>query len=403
MLLVCLAPLLLLVAGIWNRQAGLREDLELTVDRFLPAAVELDQLPALPTEAKDPDVLMVMLGVGAPKPLIGFLHANGPTGFRREEPQGRFAVLFREALDLPLLEELKPRLPKNQRLMAKWGKEALEIPAEPGMALEVGGGTLRVVALYPDFEVRPDAEGRPFPGTRSNEPKDPWLEAAFLRPGQPPRRVLLSARQPDLTRRLNAPNLPEGLSLEYLREGEELQTRFVVFSRQDHRVSLVEQGAVTRSEVAAANRPFIVAPGLSVTALGYFDRFYPADAELNAAPALRLKVKDARRGQVESIWLRPNEPALHPLLSGRVSVGMVSQKWDPKDLHLKVRMQDSRGKEWPPQIVRLADGGRSAYLHLSRRPAAWLTWVSFALALVGSGIWLVFLWRQLCKTSLETS
>ena len=389
-LLVCLAPMLLLVAGLWNRHAGLREELQLNVERFLPSAVELDQLPALPTEAKDADVMMVMLGVGGPQPLLGFLHAHGPTGFRREEPQGRFAVVFREALEPALLEALKPHPPLSQRLVAKWGKEARDISAEPGQTLEAAGGTFRVVALYPDFEVRPDAQGRPVMGSRSKEPRDPWLEVDYSRPGNPARRVLLSAWQPELTRRLNAPNLPEGLSLDYLREGEETQSRFVVFSRRDHRVSLVEHGTVIRFETTATNRPFVVAPGLSVTALGFFDRFYPASSLARALPAMRLNVADLRSGRTERAWLRPGDTTPQGFFNGKVRVGFLPLGRDSKDIRVEVRGVDGRGVEWAPRVVKLAEGGASATLYLQRRPAAWLGWAALGMLLAGSGSWLVF-------------
>ncbi|MDP2876149.1 MAG: hypothetical protein Q8O00_08200 [Holophaga sp.] len=398
--LVCLAPAVLLVAGLWNRQVGLRESFNLTVERYLPSAVELDQLPALPTEAKDPDVMMVMLGVGAPQPLLGFLHALGEVGFRREEPQGRFAVMFRETLDAALLQELKPHPPTTLRVMAKWGKDSQEIGAEPGKVLQVGAGTFRVVALYPDFEVKSDAQGRPVMGSRSLEPRDPWLEMEYTRQGSPAQRVLLSARQPDLTRRLNAPNLPEGLVLDYLRDGEEQQTRFVVFSRQDRSVSLVENGAITRSETTATNRPFVVASGLSVTALGFFDRFYPAPTLAGGAPALRMKIEDVGRGKVERIWLRPTDSPQAALLENKIHLGFLPPAKDAKAIRLEMRVKDERGVDWPPREVKWLDPTSSTatvHLHFQRRPAAWLAWTALGMFLLGVGGLLAYSRRPASK------
>jgi len=393
LLAMAIAPLLLMGAGIWNRYVGERETLIFTAERFLPSAVELDQLPALPTEAKDPDVMMVMLGVGGAQPLLGFLHAHGSTGFRREEPQGRFAVMFREALDPALLQTLKPHLPIAQRLVASWGAETREEDAEPGKTLETVNGSFRVVGMFPDFEVRPDAQGRPVMGTRSQEPRDPWLEVEYLQPGRVPKRVLLSARQPELTQKLNAPNLPAGLKVDYRREGEELQTRFVVFTRGDHRVSVVENGVIVHSEGMAANRPVVVAPGLSVTALGFFDRFVPASTLANAVPALRLKVEDRERGRVERLWLRPNDTLPAPFYTAQVCAKMLPPDRTSKQIHLDVRVRDGRGAEWPPQLVHLAENGVGAALHLQRRPAAWLGWAALLVFLAGAGRWLV-LWQQ---------
>ena len=387
-----IAPLLLLAAGLWNRQAGCREAFVFSSERYLPAAVELDQLAALPTEAKDPDVMMVMLGVGGAEPLLGFLHAHGTVGFRREEPQGRFAVMFRETLDPALLQDLRPHPPRSQRLIAQWGKERRECAIEPGSSLEAAGGRFRVVAQFPDFEVHPDAQGRPVMGSRSAEPKDPWLEVEYLKAEQPPRRVLLSARQPELTERLNAPNLPKGLSLRYLRDGEELQTRYVVFSRNDHRVSLVENGALTRSEATATQRPFVVAPGLSATALGFFDRFYPAPALSNGLPAMRVRIADQVRGGSEQAWLRPNDSGPTSFFNQKVRVSMLPGIPGTNTIALDVSVQDTRGGDWPAQRVMLPEGGNSTLLQLQRRPGAWLGWAALVLFLLGAGGWLVG-WR----------
>lgn len=394
LLAMAIAPLLLMTAGLWNRYAGARETLIFSAERFLPAAVELDQLPALPTEAKDPDVMMVMLGVGGNQPLVGFLHAHGSTGFRREEPQGRFAVMFREALDPALLQNLRPHLPSSQRLVASWGNESRGVVAEPGKTLETPGGSFRVVAQFPDFEVRPDVQGRPVMGTRSQEPRDPWLEVAYLRPGNPPKRVLLSARQPELTQRLNAPNLAPGLKVDYRRENEELQSRFVVFTRADHRVSVVENGVITHSEGAAVNRPLVVAPGLSVTALGFFDRFSPASSLANAVPALRLRVADRERGRVERLWLRTHDTTPAVFFSEQAQVKMLPQAQGSKEIHLEVRVRDGRGAEWPLQLVHLAETGTEATLQLQRRPAAWLGWAALLVFFAGAGHgWVV--WRKI--------
>lgn len=387
-MLMTAAPMLLLGTALWGRAFGPREVLALTVERFLPAAIELDQLPALPVKAEDPDVMMVMLGVGGPKPLLGFLHAHGSAGFRREEPQGRFAVLYRETLEEALRLDLKQRPPAIQRLSAKYGPELREVPAEPGQRLEIAGCTLRVVAVYPDFEVKPDANGQPMMGSRSAEPRDPWLELECFRPHLSPKRVLLSAFRPELTHGLNAPNLPEGLALEFVRDGEERQSRFVVFTRKDQRITLVEQGAVVRSEALAVNRPFVVLPGASVTPLGLFDRFHPAPGTAGDRAAVRLRVEDQRADGTERAWLRPGEGSGMPALQGRFTLSLVAEGAKGRGLALEVRGADAGGRSWPPRRQEVPTQGRTVRMSFQRPPTLGFVVAAFLLLLGGLG-WLL--------------
>lgn len=384
--LAALAPGLMLAGAIWMRTLGLRDEVVLTVERYLPAAVELDQLPALPTKAEDPDVMMVMLGVGGPQPLLGFLHAHGPTGFRREEPGGRFAVLFRESLEAGLLAGLKPRPPSVQKLWAKLGGEVREVPVAPGRTLEIGGCSFRVVAVYPEFEVKSDGRGQPVMGTRSAEPKDPWLELECFRPHASPRRVLLSAFRPELTRGLNAPNLPESLQLDYVREGEERQERFVIVTRKDQRITLVEQGNVVRSEALAVNRPFVVQPGLSLTPLGLFDRFYPADSTSGSRAALRLRVEDISSNYTERAWLRPGEGSGMSFM-GRFSLRLIASEADPRALRIELRGADAAGVAWPVKTEPLRTDGRTVRIGFHRPPPFALR-IGALLCLLAACAWL---------------
>ncbi|MCE1229080.1 MAG: hypothetical protein LWX11_06300 [Firmicutes bacterium] len=351
-------------------QQAPREDLAFRIERYLPAAMELDQLPTLPSSSDEGDVMMVMLGVGAPKPMLGFLHAHGPVGFRREEPQGRFAVLFRETLDAALLQNLKPHPPHGESLVAIQGGETRRAPAVPGQILIWGDHRFKVVARYPDFEVKPGADGQPQPRTRSESPNDPWLEVDFQG-----RRVLLSAFQPDLTRRLNAPNLPSGLTLDYRREGEERQRRFVVVTRSDRRVALVEDGVVARSEPLLIGHPFVVASGLSVTPVGLFDRFHSAPS--GAAAALRLRVEDRLTHRREWVWLRPQGSS--DLFDGKLSLRLEGGE---KPV-LEVQATDARGQAWPVQRLNLSRDGAPSILSLHRKTVLWGFGLFAALFVVG--------------------
>jgi len=380
--------------------------LEYEVERFIPRAVPFGNLPVPPTEARDPEALVVLLGVGSPEPLLGTLHAFGDD-FRKDEPQGRFAVIFREQMDGSLLATLRPRPAQAEQLVATLEGRRSEIPARVGERLKVGDTLLKVRAVYPDFQVRPDAAGNPVMSSRSPEPRDPWLEVEMTRPGSAPRRVLLSAREPDYSDRLNAANLPENLSLRYLRVGGETLRRFVVFSRVERRVALVESGAVVREGTWDLNRPYVVEPGLSVTPVGLFDRFYPAppEAEKGAAPVLRVKVRDPKAALSERAWLPVGGRDL-AFFQGRVSLAL-REDINPMDFRSTLVITDPRGRELARQDVGvnepLVHGGltfrqspfppqdpEGSAILVAAKPGAWVVWLGCGMLILGAA-WMFYL------------
>jgi hypothetical protein len=383
--------------------------LEFEVERLIPNGVEFEKHPNPPKEAQDPDVLAVMLGIGRPEPLLGYLLRDGEEGSRKDEPLGRFTVLFRPRLDPTLLATLRPRPPQAQKIVVDQGGQTREFAAQPGDVLVLGDATLRVRALYPDFQVLRDGRGNPIPSSRSQEPRDPWLELEYSRPGGAATRVLLSARQPEYTHRLNEPNLPKGMRLSYVREGEEWQRRFVVFSREGNRVDLVQDGAVARTETWALNRPFLVEKGLSVTAVGLYDRYYPVsqEAKVQGRPVIRVRLRDPLSGATERVWLDPREEKAQLAFAGRVALRYALVPPEPKDFRSTLVIADPHGHELARQVVGvnepLVHGGHA--FRQSRRtprdaeasailvvdqPGAWLAWLGYAMLLIGIA-WMFYL------------
>jgi len=399
--------------------------LEFEVERLVPDAldfrIEAGEMPLAPAFSPDPDLLLVVLGVGGPEPLLGLLQAFGEERFRKDEPLGRFAVLFRERLDPNLLAALRPHQPRAERLVATFQGQILGVPAKAGERLEVGGSNLRVMATYPDFQVRKDVAGNPVMSSRSAEPRDPWLDVELTPPGKAPRRVLLSARQPDYTDHLNAPNLPEGLSLRYLREGEEWQRRFVVFSNAERRVALVEAGIVMKEGTWDLNRPFVVAPGLSVTAVGLFDRYYSTPANLAMAPgiaAVRLKVTDPLTATSERAWLR-SDGQPQAFFGGRVTLEGLRLPSDPRRLHSTLLVTDPQGRELARKVVGVNDplvydglsflqsphparDPEASALLVVDQPGAWIAWLGFVLLLMGIP-WMFYLKPWLKRRTEEVA
>lgn len=280
------------------------------VEQVLPNAVATDRVEENPAAPWNP-ALQVVLGLGLPEPLVGQLFAASRERFRLDEPGGRFAVVFREAWSEALLATLRPRPPQAELLVLDYLGKTAEASAQPGVPWVFPGFTLTVSRIYPDFAVRPGRDGQPEAHSRSDQPKEPWAQVELAQLGGATARLLLSAKHPELSDRLNAPNLPPGARLRYLRSGEEAQTRFVVFTREDRQIRLVTGGRVVRTEPLAPRKPFIVERGLSVTADALLDHGEPAfaphpEASLAAQflhPMLRLTLTDLRTGALERHWL----------------------------------------------------------------------------------------------------
>lgn len=343
---------------------------------FLLNAVDQGGIQDNP-EAPEHPALRVMLGIGAPEPLIGWLFSRRSLGSRHEEPGGRFSVLYQDTWTPALLASLGPRLPSAEILRATFSGRTLQLPARPGTVWDFPGYRLRVVRAYPDFAVRSDAQGNPQPFSKSEQPLDPWWELALEFPQGESRRVLLSARTPEVTDALNAPNLPQGLTLRYQRVGEEWQHRFVVITREDQRIRLVEHRTVQRLEPLVLNRPFIVAPGLSVTPLQQFEHAetlhaFVAHPEPKTAarvdrPALRLRVMEPGTGVEKTVWLdgkgREDQPEPQALFNGRLRLVLQPKPPDPAALKPVITVRDAQGRE----LARYDLGQKSSFVHVGHR------------------------------------
>jgi len=319
---------------------------------LIPDAVETGQVMENPSALGEP-ALRVVLGLGLPSPLVGHLFARGGERSRQDAPGGRFAVVFREAWDPALLASLRPAPARAETLELTAQGRTLRHSAQPGEPWQLPGCTLQVTRAYPDFAVRPGPGGEPEAFSRSDSPREPWLELELAAGAGPPRKLLLSARQPALTDRLNAPHLPAGTRLRYLREGEEGQRRFVVFTRADRQVRLLEDGRLVRTEPLVLRRPFIVEPGLSVTADAILEHTEPVFAANPGPgpghPVLRVRAGDPRNGSAEACWLEPGtreRPAApRMLLGGRLGLVYRDRPAGPGERPPDLVLVDSQGRE----------------------------------------------------------
>lgn len=412
-------------AGPWSsrvesgQSGNLPGGLRYQVERLIPAALPSGQVVEDPQAPENP-ALQVMLGLGNAEPLVGVLFARDPEGWRRDEPQGRFAVVYRERFEPALLQDLRPHPPLSQKLVLTFMGKTLEHPVRPGGVWDLPGFSLTVTGLYPDLGgLRKGKDGQQELFTRSPIFRNPWLQLQLRQASGAQAPLLLSARPVPgkdyadyLTR-----TLPPGMTLRYVPEGEETQGRFVLLTREDGKVRLVEDGRVVRTEALTLNRPFLVEKGLSVTPMARYDRarfepdFVP-DPDVDAGarsghPVLRLRVWAPATGASESRWLvgqgADGQPVGAAFLGDRIHLVYRPKAPDRRDLSCTLTIEDPAGTELARGTVTsgnpLVYRGHRFYLDgwlpgppvagrmlLATDPGLWLGWIGLA-CLLACGIW----------------
>ncbi|HNX94931.1 MAG TPA: hypothetical protein PKL14_07190 [Holophaga sp.] len=404
----------------------LADDVRLEVERLIPDALDQSRLQENPKGAVNP-VMGVLLGLGVPEPLMGRLAARDPERCRQDEPGGRFAVLFREGMSPQGLALLKPQAPRLERLVVLWRGQSLERPVRMGDRWMLPGLTLRTTKLYPDFAVR-QGGGDPEAYTRSSEPREPWLEVVLERPGAADRKLLLSARDPESSDRLNAPNLPAGMVIRYQRVDEETQRRFVVFTLSDRMARLVDSGRVVRQEPWVLERPFVLERGLSVTPIALMEHaeFLPdfapnpnpapdaARAGRIQHPVIRVRLQNdhgADGGWLEAAGTA-GVPTAATFLGGRVALVYRAEDPRPEDCRGDIALLDAAGRTLAQGPIRrdrwlihggyvfgvdadIADDPAALALAVGARPWLWV-WLLVAggtLVAAASG-WELARWRR---------
>jgi hypothetical protein len=319
-----------------------------------------------------------------PDPPSGILLAKGGRDERIDEPLGRFAVLFRENWHYSIPADLVPRPPVQEKLVLELKGRTFEQNLEKSGSWNVEGFVFNQVNKYLDFAIRKDANGNPHPYSASNKARDPWLQLEMKCKDGRTWKLLLSARHPDVTDRLNQPNLPEGARLRYVREGEDFQERFVVFTRNDGKVRLVENGQVKRQASFTLNKPFLVEKGLSVTPVALLEKAEyrpefkphpdPEQARRFVRPAVSVKLTDTITGRYESRWLEALGPddslSGATFLVGRVGLLFKPHDMEPKDLRSEIMLLDGQGRE---RIRNSASLGKPVRLeNLEIRQLGWM-------------------------------
>ena len=403
-------------------QAGeLPGGLRYRVEKLIPDARPSGQVAEDPQGPPNPAV-QVMLGLGSTQPLVGVLFAQDPAGWRRDEPQGRFAVVYRDRFDPALLQALRPHPPTESKLVLGFMGKTLEHPARLGEVWNLPGFSLTVTGIYPDFGgLRKGPAGKPELFSRTPFYRNPWIQVQLCQASGASAPLLLSAlpvEDKDYGAYL-ARVLPPGMTLAYDPVGAELQDRFVLITRADQKIRLLENGRVVRTEDLALDKPFVVEKGLSVTVLARYDHarfesdFVPnPDVDANAPaqhPVLRVRVWDPATGAAESHWLQASGPEGQPVgaafIGGRVRLDYRPKGPDPRDLSATLAVTDAAGTELArgacgtgaPLVYQgfrfYVDGyapGPPPMLNLrvDRDPALGLAWVGLVLILAGGVGWI---------------
>ena len=394
--------------------------LHFSVEQLIPNALDAGEFVNNPNAPENP-ALRVMLGIGEPQPVIGDLFSRRENVSRRDEPGGRFAVMYQDRWSTDLLNQLRLKPPKAEKVVLTFRGKTTMYDAKIGSIIDFQAFSLKVEKYYPDFAVVKDKDGNPQAYNRSPKPVEPWLYLSLREPGGTPRRVLLSARNPRLSDQLNAPNLPKGLKLSYVREGEERQSRFVVFTREDQSTRLVENGHMTRSEPLQLNKPFIVEKGLSATAVAVLDHAEyisafvphpdPKEALKFERPVLKVKIWDPGSGRSEEKWLDAFGPDGLPrpetFLDQRIGLIYKAKDSEPRDFHSELVVLDEVGKQLAKKTVSVNDPlifqGHWFYqsnynpedpsvsgIMVVREPGLWLVYVGF-LCLIFGMAWMFYL------------
>jgi len=411
---------------------GMEERLPLTwlrmkMDKVIPDAVDAGGFQEEPKGDLNP-ALKLQLDLGNGQPVVGYLLAESPAAYRFDEPGGRFAMMVKERFDASLAAQLRPHGPSAQKLAMTFMGKTLEHDAKPGTTWSFPAFELKVVKLHPDFPFKQGPDGPVVLDRIPPQLRGPWLEVQLHRLSDGVDAPLfLCARTPAFSDQANAPILPPGMgmTLHYLREGEESQRRFLVYSLDDTQARLVEDGRVVRAESWAPGKLFTVDKGLSVTVMeslphAVWNPAFIANPDTqskapdpdHASPALLVTVSDPDTGKAETQWLAAKNPDGSAaqgttFFDGRVGLSYHEKDAEPKDFRSVLVVEDKEGHELARKEVSVNDPliFRGHWFYQSNydpkdptvsgimvvvEPGLWLTYLGFACLIFGA-LWMFYL------------
>lgn len=400
--------------------------LRMKVDKVIPDAVDNGGFQEDPKAEANP-VMKLMLGLGGPDPVVGYLLADSARAYRFNEPGGRFSILLKPSFDPALAATLKPHEPSSEKLDLTFMGKDLEHDAKVGSVWSFPAFELKVVKKHPDFPFKQGPEGPVDLARVPPQLRGPWLEMQLHRFSDGATAPLfLCARTPAFSDQANAATLPPGMgmTLRYVRAGEETQNRFVVYSLNDQKVRLVEGGKVIRTEDWAPGKLFSIEKGLSATMLEMLPHAvwhpeYIANPETkgkvdpdHADPAIQVTITDPDSGKSETHWLAAKSPDGSPsqgttYFDNRIGLSYHAKDAEPKDFRSVLVIEDKDGRELARKEVSVNDPlvFRGHWFYQSNydpkdstvsgimvvyEPGLWLTYLGF-ICLIGGALWMFYL------------
>jgi hypothetical protein len=401
------------------------------VDQVLPNAVDMGQWMENPAAEPNP-ALRLMLDLGDGQPMLGYLLAASPRAYRFSEPGGRFALLYREKFDAAEAAALKPHGPSKEKLALTFMGKSFEHDAKPGASWDFPVFSLKVAKLHPDFPFKEGPNGPIDVKTLPPALRGPWLELKLKAADGQEAPVFLCARTPAFSDEANAKTLPPGMTLHYVREGEEGLSRFVLFTADDQKARLVENGRITRTEPLVPGKAFAIAQGLSVTPVAllphadWVPEFKanpdPKQAATFENPVLKLTLTDPDSGKSETHWLEAKgagdaPPTGTTFFNGKVGLVYKEKDTEPKDFRSVIVVQDDAGRELARKEISVNDPlvfrGHWFYqsnydpndatvsgIMVVHEPGLLVTYLGFACLLLGT-LWMFYLKPTLKKRAVE--
>ena len=418
---------------------GMDERLPLTwyrlkVDKAIPDAVDNGGFVEDPKSDPNP-VMKLMVSLGAEGRAGIYLLADHPRAYRFDDPQGRFAFLVQPHFDAALATRLRPHAPSAEKIQLAFMGKVFEHEAKPGAEWSFPAFSLKIVELYPDIPFKAQMSPEQLAAAPASI-RGPWAKVVLTRPGDAEAHPLfLCARNPAFSDHLIAENLPADMKevgFHYVREGEETQRRFLVYSLDDHQARLVEDGKVSRAASWDGQRPFDLGQGFGATVMelmphavwqpAYAPNPDKAASPESANPAIQVTLRDPDSGKTQTEWLAAKNPdgsipAGTVFFDGKVGLQYHAKDAEPKDFRSVLVVEDKDGHELARKQVSVNDPlvFRGHWFYQSNydpkdptvsgimvvvEPGLALTYLGFACLILGS-LWMFYLKPWLKKRAAE--
>lgn len=300
--------------------------------------------------------IQIMLGLGQPTPLMGYLLADDPKSFRFNDPLGsRFSIVYLRKFTSKNIQSLRAKPPTKQLLKLEFSGTTREQAFLAGKNWDFPTFKIKMIKIHPDFPQGIGPQGRIQLKDVPPALRGPYAEIAIEKP-EGYQAIYLSSKSPEFTDEVNKSLLPPGLTLRYVRQGEESINKFLVFSQEDKKARLLIDGQVVKTENVSNGKTIVISPGISATPLAIYDNgvYVPkfesqvpiAEKVSDRSPAIQVKLTDPDSGKIEGpVWLSGKEARPVTFFDGKIGLIYREKDKDPLDFRSIISVLDSSGKK----------------------------------------------------------